>query len=591
MAYLCHVMKLTAEQEAIIHSEGDIKVNAVAGSGKTTTIIEYARTRPPGSRILYLAFNKTVKQEAARKFAALGLDNVRVETAHSLAYRNVVFQHGYTVRQQAYRTSEIAAMLGLQGNGEKHAELIIATHINKFITYFCNSSAKKVSELQYLDVVFDAKAKAFVKAFYPYIEQQTRQLLARMDRGDIAVTHDFYLKKFQLGQPRLPFDYILFDEAQDASAAMIDIVMRQPATKVIVGDTHQQIYGWRFAVNSLEQAPFAPLQLSRSFRFGEDIALLARTVLGWKRHLVKDLPQVDLIGLGHNKQQKTRAVIARSNLGLLLKAIEAVTAEKPVRKLYFEGNLNAYTYADEGASLYDVLHLYNGKNQYVRDPLLQAMGGLSELEEYVEKSEDLQLGMMVEIVKQYENDIPHLLQTIRDKHVAEGEREKAEIIFSTVHRCKGMEYDVVELAPDFLTEKKLEQLVAEETASGLDRNRLNEEINLLYVAITRAKVHLKLVEHLAPKDLPPSAHITLLAPAWKEQQNKKEPARYDRAKAKQKEMPRNREVIKQRYRSWTAESDAELSRMVQSGASLDDMEQLLGRTRGDVATRIRKLNL
>ncbi len=64
-------MQLTSEQKAIVQSKGDIRINAVAGSGKTTTIIEYARARPD-SRILYLAFNKAVKLEAARKFAAPG---------------------------------------------------------------------------------------------------------------------------------------------------------------------------------------------------------------------------------------------------------------------------------------------------------------------------------------------------------------------------------------------------------------------------------------------------------------------------------------------------------------------------------------
>jgi ATP-dependent exoDNAse (exonuclease V) beta subunit len=83
-------LQLTAEQEAIIHSTGNIRINAVAGSGKTTTIIQYAATRPSGSRILYLAFNKTVKDEAKRKFAAQGLAHVRVETAHSLAYKCII---------------------------------------------------------------------------------------------------------------------------------------------------------------------------------------------------------------------------------------------------------------------------------------------------------------------------------------------------------------------------------------------------------------------------------------------------------------------------------------------------------------------
>ncbi|MFN3694774.1 MAG: UvrD-helicase domain-containing protein, partial [Ignavibacterium sp.] len=80
-------MKLTQEQYDIINSSGDIKINAVAGSGKTTTIIEYSKSRPKKSKILYLAFNRSVKTEAEQKFASLGLDNVKVETAHSLAYK------------------------------------------------------------------------------------------------------------------------------------------------------------------------------------------------------------------------------------------------------------------------------------------------------------------------------------------------------------------------------------------------------------------------------------------------------------------------------------------------------------------------
>ena len=52
-------MELTPEQLDIINSTGNIKINAVAGSGKTTTVIEYAKARPTTSKILYLAFNKS----------------------------------------------------------------------------------------------------------------------------------------------------------------------------------------------------------------------------------------------------------------------------------------------------------------------------------------------------------------------------------------------------------------------------------------------------------------------------------------------------------------------------------------------------
>ena len=142
-----------------------------------------------------------------------------------------------------------------------------------------------MQDLNYLDVVTDEKAKTFVTSFYPYIENQSRLFLGKMDKGEIEITHDFYLKKFQLSNPILYFDYILFDEGQDASPAMLDIFLKQKATKVIVGDTHQQIYGWRYAVNSLEKADFKTYYLSTSFRFSQPIANLAMEILKYKNHV------------------------------------------------------------------------------------------------------------------------------------------------------------------------------------------------------------------------------------------------------------------------------------------------------------------
>ena len=62
-------MNLTLQQQTIIASKGNIKINAVAGSGKTTTIIEYAKTRPISAKIFYLSVNKSVKIGAEHKFA------------------------------------------------------------------------------------------------------------------------------------------------------------------------------------------------------------------------------------------------------------------------------------------------------------------------------------------------------------------------------------------------------------------------------------------------------------------------------------------------------------------------------------------
>lgn len=508
---------LTEEQLNILNSSGNICINAVAGSGKTTTIIEYAAIRPKDAKILYLAFNKSVKLEAASRFKARGLHNVTVETAHSLAYRHIMHSHKYQVKAQGYKTHEIAELLELRQTGEKHAEYIIANHISKFITYFCNSDKIKVQDLNYLDTVYDTKAKAFVRSFYTLIENGTRQLLAKMDRGEIGITHDFYLKKFQLSNPVLHYDYILFDEGQDASAAMLDVFFKQKATKVIVGDMHQQIYSWRYAVNSLSKTDYPALTLSASFRFPQDIAGLAENILYWKNHLDSYKP-VTIKGKGAHKTKKSTATIARTNLGLLLKAIEYVTNNKKAKHIYFEGNINSYTYADDGASLYDVLNLHNLNHDRIRDALIRSMANIDDLEEYIEKTEDVQLGMMVEIVKEYGNDIFDIIKSLKDLHTGDEEKAKAEMIFSTVHRAKGMEYDTVYLVEDFITEPRLEKMKAEHKASNqpLNITKWNEEINLLYVAATRAKCILYIPEALLPNDSIPGTHISVIKNEKKE---------------------------------------------------------------------------
>ena len=595
-------MKLTDEQHAIIQSTGNIKINAVAGSGKTTTVIEYARTRPAGSRILYLAFNKSVKLEAAKRFADLGLHNVHVETAHSLAFKHVVTRSGYRVRAQGYRTHEIAELLGLESTGEKHAEYIVANHINKFIAYFCNSDFARVSDLNYLDVVTDAKAHNFVSTFYAYIEKQVRLLLAKMDRQEIEIIHDFYLKKFQLQNPQLGYDYILFDEGQDASPAMLDIFLKQKATKVIVGDTHQQIYGWRFAVNSLEKVDYTTLNLTTSFRFRQEIADLASAVLNWKSHL-QDYKPIPITGKGSTTSEKTKAVLGRTNLGLLLKAIQYTTEKKDLKHLYFEGNINSYTYADEGASLYDVLSLYNGSKHLIRDKLIAAMSNMAELEDYIEKTEDMQLGMMVEIVKEYENEIPSIIKNIKEKHVSNEEKDRAEMIFTTVHRCKGMEYDAVQLVNDFITEEKLEKQLKEGEETP-NKARLNEEINLVYVAITRTRNVLHIPEGMVPEDFPASPRIHLVKPPPKAYDKTSVYYEYEPYDFKNPKKPLgkvaakpayNRAEVKAQpkvgYKPWTEKEDEELTQMYVSGETIFAMSKHFERSTGAIKSRIKKLEL
>lgn len=587
-------MELTKEQTAIINSTGNIKINAVAGSGKTSTIIEYAASRPRECKILYLAFNKSVKLEAAKKFACRKLFNVKVETAHSLSYRHVVSNSNFIIRHPAYTTHDLVDLLNIQRTGEGQAEFIIANHIKKFTTYFCNSDKEKVQDLNYLDIVSGDDARLFVSKHYTYIENHTRSFLNMMNKGDVEITHDFHLKKFQLSDPKLNYDYILFDEGQDASAAMLDVFLKQKTMKVIVGDTHQQIYSWRFAVNSLEKADFTPFLLSSSFRFRQDIADIAVEFLKYKKHINNHEDTV-ITGMGNNIQKNLTAVLARSNLGLLQKAIEHVSEKNNISRIFFEGNINSYTYADEGASLYDVLHLYNRRRKNIRDKIIRSMKDIDELEQYSKKTEDVQMGMMIEIIKKYGNEIPGILQTIKDKHVKDDEREKAEIIFSTVHRCKGMEYDEVYLANDFITEGRLKKL-AKGNNDEMSIIKLNEEINLLYVAVTRTKNILHIPKSLMPENYTATPQIQVILKKDEDvrlndspQLEKKSFITSNKERKFSFEQMRKKNV--EAYNPWTEILDRQLMIMFGEGKKIFELAKYFGRSSRAIEKRLQKLGL
>src|ERR1700722_9402432 len=83
-------MNLTEEQHTICQAARDLgvgaslKIQAFAGTGKTTTLAAIAESLPQ-RKFLYLVFNRTAADEAKLKMPS----NVMVRTAHALAFRSV----------------------------------------------------------------------------------------------------------------------------------------------------------------------------------------------------------------------------------------------------------------------------------------------------------------------------------------------------------------------------------------------------------------------------------------------------------------------------------------------------------------------
>ena len=377
---------------------------------------------------------------------------------------------------------------------------------------------------------------------------------------------------------------------------MLDVFLKQKATKVIVGDTHQQIYSWRYAVNSLEMVNFKTYSLTTSFRFNQDIANLAVKVIEMKKHI--DKPRnISIDGVGRSNNTKIKAVLARTNLGLLVKAIEYVTEKRKVKRLHFEGNINSYTYATDGASLYDVLSLCNNNHYLIKDKLIKKMNNLEDLVDYIEKTEDRELGMMVDIVREYGNEIPTIIQSIKDKHV--DNKDEAEIVFSTVHRSKGMEYDVVQIVNDFVSEELLiKQKENNKEENNYSPAQINEEINLLYVAITRTRNRVYVPKTLMPTEHPHSPKILVMKPISKEIDNMQATTNMPNGTEykyleKVYDISLNEAALKysQTQQYWTDKLDKQLMLMYNDGITLNDIANHFGRTVEEIKGRVKELGI
>jgi F-box protein, helicase, 18 len=281
----------------------------------------------------------------------------------------------------------------------------------------------------------------------------------------------------------------------------------------------------------------------------------------------------------------------------LLKAIEYVTEKKKVNAIYFEGNIHSYTYADDGASLYDVLNLYNNNHRFIKDKLIKEMRDIEELEDYIKKTEDVQLGMMVDIVKEYGNEIPGIIKAIKEKHIKDDNKENAKMIFSTLHRSKGMEYDAIQLVNDFITEEQIIKLKTDFKEENLNVSQINEEINLLYVAITRTRSSIHIPETIMPDDFPKSRQIHIMRVKTEESPAPSTITINIKPKVEKPTTNANSYIRKIRikykdaYKPWTTELDDELTVMYCEGVQVKDLARHFGRSRGAIRSRIKKLEL
>lgn len=434
-------------------------IKAFAGAAKTTTLTLIAQALDPAP-FLYLAFNKAIAQEAGGKFSK----NVVSCTTHALAF---AYRPKGELRPSNYRAVEIARMFNVS--------YALAVAILSNFEEFCNSGS---TDIKKGSAATQIKAKAW--EFY-----------GKMDRGEIPMTHSFYLKHFHLylaggGQLVEPFDYVCLDEGQDTNPVTWAIFKLIPGRKIIVGDQHQSIYAFRGAIDALD-LPASPrihvLALSTTFRCRPQVVDQANWVLStFKREPVR-------IVSGNNQEVnpsefKTKAIISRTN-STLIEYIDALPEFNLTRppEVMFECLLALYNWmADEPDKI---------SKQY---RFLTDFKDEVALKEYIEEVGDLELKQSCKQLARLGGKVTYLFAKSKALWKKNGSYSTT---LTTAHSSKGLEFDEVELMPDFPSfVEVLAGLIKERTVSSPEafftsRHQdvviAREEVNLYYVAVTRTK--------------------------------------------------------------------------------------------------------
>lgn len=453
----------SAEQLAIIEDNSPVlAVKARAGTGKTTTLELYAEARPEMS-MLYICFNKANELEAKKRFPR----NVKCRTMHSIAY-------GAVGREYAHKSAfKLAAF---QVHRVFNCHLVQAQSAITTVLNYCTSPDRDISGKHLPD-------KMLPLDVHPTLALAKKIWAAMCDKENPAIPMlpDGYLKLFQLGKASLGrYSRILLDEYQDTNPVTLDIYLRQPCPKIIVGDEYQGIYSFRNAINAMDAiTPDKVLYLTQSFRFAAGIATLATGLLSSFFD-----EKIGVTGRGTAATEFTvdkklpHAVLCRTNAGVF----DAAVAYLDRRATYFIGGVENYQFQN----VLDAWNLFTRNFDLIKNPVISNFDSYNEMCEYATSVEDKELISLTKVVATYGSAIPMLVDRIKSEALPTADGALVQIC--TAHRSKGLEFDQVVLGEDFGSFFDAQTGALMRPANIKEK----EEIHLMYVAVTRAKRALQL---------------------------------------------------------------------------------------------------
>lgn len=501
----------------IQHGNGNSVINALAGSGKTSTIVNAVKLIPSTCNALFIAFNKEIVKELEKKLASV--KNVQVKTLHSLGLLMIRRNLGTNIEIDEYKYRTFI---------KKNIKQLSSADFDKMTTKLMQQYTDNVIQLCDLgryNLAQCEKDLLQVSARHdiPIIDDECNAVLNVMKWGrenttSIDFTDMVWLPyELTLNPIGLQYDYIFIDECQDLNAAQRELFLRcfRRGTRFIaVGDKKQAIYSFAGAdaesfakLQNLPNTTTLPLPIS--YRCPKKVVNLANQFVD-TMECREGAPDGEIV---HNVSIKDihdgDMVLCRTKMPLI-----------KLYMRYLRMGVKSYVRGqDIGLNL---LRMVDKTEQIVLNVSLQKDGVFARLyDDLFEERNRLMIkrGMDLEdatlsnqIMNKYDSIkaleiLAEGLTSARDLHdrIENVFAESADgVCLSTIHKAKGLEANNVYILCKTLMPSRLATQDWEK----------EQEQNLMYVAYTRAKYKLGFVSEteISPSAgmIDPSAALTEL---------------------------------------------------------------------------------
>jgi superfamily I DNA/RNA helicase len=468
--------------DAVEYGKESLLIEAVAGSGKTTTIVEAVNLIKPGMKVLFLAFNKRIVEE------------LKLRLPHAV--------HCATFNSQGYKAWRKYVGRFVQTNGSKTwkimKDLLCDEDIEKYGSFVRRmvSLAKSAGIGGPLLEDDYENWEALRNHHNVYIQVEGADYLYGITLAQMVLRESIKMSRSlvdfddQIYMPYLnnarfdKYDLVFSDEAQDTNEVQVELLKRmlkRGGRLVAVGDSGQAIYGFRGAdhnaMNNIQKAfNCRRLPLSISYRCSKAIVRKAQEYVPAiepfehaNEGYVGDIEEYNATDF-----KPTDAILCRNNAPLVKMAYSfirrGIGINMPGRDL--GAGLINFIRKLKGSDADEVIERAHDWLDKEREKLIEK-GQEDKIESLIDKVECLEV-----IVENLDYDDRSTNALIEEIEYLFQESDSPAVTLCSVHKSKGDEWDRVfildfyDLMPSKYARKEWQQL---------------QEKNLIYVAITRAK--------------------------------------------------------------------------------------------------------